>query len=116
MTWVGVIMQVFMNKLIEGFIQNSLFRLDKLIAILIVMVFRVHSADFVSIGVLLVFLLPGELGIVVGMQQLEDKYEGGEIGLSVATRDRLKINHLQQLERLDLQEESSVELTVTFAG
>jgi hypothetical protein len=98
-----------LNKIFESFIISSLYIFEKLATVLIAIIFGEHDLQLFAIIILVVFILPGELFIIIGMQTLEDKYEGGEIGISAQARDRMKVKHLEYLENLDLDKVSELD-------
>ena len=38
--------------------------------------------------------------VLVGMRQFEDRYQGGEIGVPIEMRDKMRIEHFKELEMM----------------
>ena len=51
---------------------------------------------------MLLFIIPGKMMVLVGMRQFEDRYQGGEIGVPVEMRDKMRIEHYKQLQMMSL--------------
>ena len=49
-----------------------------------------------------VFLVFGNMLIVAGIRQFEDKYEGGIVGMSNEQRNNIRIDHLRELQMLGI--------------
>ena len=94
--------QIEILKYIDTFMMNCLFLLQPFYSILMACFLRKQNIEPFTFAAILFFLVPGNLMILIGIQQFEDRYQGGEIGFSLAVRDTFKINHLKELEMMDL--------------
>ena len=86
---------------------NSFLAFQPLLTMLIAIFAKIQDFELSSILIMFCFFIPGNLMILIGMQQFEDRYQGGEIGFSVAARDRLKIKHMEELQMMELSELSN---------
>ena len=62
----------------------------------------IQDVEYSSVLLYAVFLVFGNMLIVAGIRQFEDKYEGGIVGMSNEQRNNIRIDHLRELQMLGI--------------
>lgn len=68
-------------KYVDFFMVNLTLIYQPLVCVMLGIFFKFQDLELTSIAIGLIFFIPGETMVLVGMQQFEDRYKGGEIGL-----------------------------------
>ena len=62
----------------------------------------IQDIEYSSVLLYAIFLVFGNMLIVAGIRQFEDKYEGGIVGMSNEQRNNIRIDHLRELQMLGI--------------
>lgn len=89
-------------KIIDPFIVSLAFQAEPTISLIISMMFQIQDFEYISLLMFVCFHLLGGLLVVTGIRQFEDKYEGGILGMSNEMRNEVRIDHLKELQALQI--------------
>lgn len=95
--------QNFLLRNFEPFLLNCVLIFEPLFSIFLGTLFQIQDLEVTTLFLVGFFTLPGKLLTLIGMQQFEERYEGGEIGIPKAMRDDMRIEHLEKLEMMGLR-------------
>ncbi len=82
------------------------FQFEPTVSLVMCIIFGIQDPEYSSIVLYVVFLLVGNMLIVIGIRQFEDKYEGGIVGMSNEQRNNVRIDHLRELQLLGVGDAS----------
>lgn len=77
-----------------------------MVSLVLCMFAGIQDVEYSSILLYTLFLVFGNMLIVAGIRQFEDKYEGGIVGMSNEQRNNVRIDHLRELQMLGIGEMS----------
>lgn len=92
--------QHLLLRLFDPLIVSLAFQFEPTVSLVFCILFGIQDPEYSSIVLYLLFLLIGNLLIVIGIRQFEDKYEGGIVGMSNEQRNNVRIDHLRELQLL----------------
>lgn len=99
-------LQNYLTNVCDSFILNSAFFTEILFTQFFAWYYGYNEFSIWVFLTCLLFIIPAKFFILMGIQQFEDKYEGGEIGIPINERDKMKIFHLKEIEGLNLSDTS----------
>lgn len=89
-------------KSFDPLIISLAYQIEPVLSLILSMIVGIQDVEYSSVLLYAVFLVFGNMLIVAGIRQFEDKYEGGIVGMSNEQRNNIRIDHLRELQMLGI--------------